>query len=84
MLAHVGTRDADAAYAFMMDVASRLVNRVQLTTDGHAAYLNAVDAAFWRLAPTKGNREPSLGRYSEQPGGRKAYRCVQRADLISN
>lgn len=45
---HVGTRDADAAYAFMMDVASRLANRVQLTTDGHAAYLSAVDAAFSR------------------------------------
>lgn len=45
---HVGTRDADAAYQFMMDVASRLSNRVQLTTDGHAAYLSAVDAAFSR------------------------------------
>ena len=45
---HVGTRDADAAYAFMTDVASRLSNRVQLTTDGHAAYLSAVDAAFSR------------------------------------
>ena len=45
---HVGTRDADAAYAFMMDVASRLASRVQLTTDGHAAYLSAVDAAFSR------------------------------------
>lgn len=43
---HVGTRDADAAYEFMMDVASRLANRVQLTTDGHAAYLSAGDAAF--------------------------------------
>jgi IS1 family transposase len=45
---HVGTRDADAAYAFMMDVAGRLSNRVQLTTDGHGAYLSAVDAAFSR------------------------------------
>lgn len=45
---HVGTRDADAAYAFMMDVASRLSNRVQLTTDGHATYLSAIDAAFSR------------------------------------
>jgi len=43
---YVGTRDADAAYAFMMDVASRLAGRVQLTTDGHKAYLSAVDAAF--------------------------------------
>ena len=45
---HVGTRDADTAYEFMTDVASRLLNRVQLTTDGHAAYLSAVDAAFSR------------------------------------
>ena len=31
----VGSRDAGAAYEFMQDVASRLRNRVQLTTDGH-------------------------------------------------
>lgn len=37
----VGTRDADAAGYFMHDVAYRLANRVQLTTDGHAAYLRA-------------------------------------------
>jgi IS1 family transposase len=43
---YVGTRDADAALTFMRDLASRLANRVQLTTDGHHAYLNAVDAAF--------------------------------------
>lgn len=44
----VGSRDADAAMAFMTDLASRLANRVQLTTDGHHAYLSAVDAAFDR------------------------------------
>jgi hypothetical protein len=32
----------------MMDLASRLTNRVQLTTDGHHAYLSAVDYAFAR------------------------------------
>jgi hypothetical protein len=32
----------------MTDLASRLANRVQLTTDGHHAYLTAVDAAFER------------------------------------
>lgn len=42
----VGTRDAGAAYAFMQDVASRLWDRVQLTTDGHRPYLNAVEDAF--------------------------------------
>ncbi len=44
----VGTRGAQAATAFMRDLASRLANRVQLTTDGHRVYLNAVDEAFAR------------------------------------
>jgi IS1 family transposase len=43
---HVGTRDGACAYEFMTDLASRLKHRVQLTTDGHKAYLDAVDAAF--------------------------------------
>ena len=43
---HVGTRDADSAYAFIHDLASRLANRIQLTTDGHKAYIQAVEDAF--------------------------------------
>jgi IS1 family transposase len=43
---HVGTRDADAARLFMEDLASRLAHRVQLSTDGHTAYLSAVEGAF--------------------------------------
>ncbi len=39
----VGNRDADSANEFMCDVASRLSNRVQLTTDGLRAYLDAVE-----------------------------------------
>ncbi|MEE4012122.1 IS1 family transposase [Roseibium sp. FZY0029] len=42
----VGGRDADFANHFMSDLAARLNNRVQLTTDGHKAYLNAIDNAF--------------------------------------
>jgi IS1 family transposase len=42
----VGTRDAGSAYEFMMDLASRLRWRVQLTTDGHRPYLGAVEDAF--------------------------------------
>ena len=42
----VGGRDAEYANAFMEDVASRLANRVQLTTDGHGPYLEAVEGAF--------------------------------------
>lgn len=43
---HLGARDADAAGYFMEDLASRLAARVQLTTDGHKAYLSAVENAF--------------------------------------
>ena len=42
----VGGRDTEYALAFMDDVRSRLANRVQLTTDGHRAYLRAVEEAF--------------------------------------
>jgi IS1 family transposase len=42
----VGGRDAGYATEFMQDVADRLGNRVQLTTDGHKAYLDAVEDAF--------------------------------------
>ena len=42
----IGGRDAGYATAFMQDVAGRLANRVQLTTDGHRAYLSAVEDAF--------------------------------------
>jgi IS1 family transposase len=42
----IGLRDAGYAYEFMLDLKSRLVNRVQITTDGHKVYLNAVEDAF--------------------------------------
>jgi IS1 family transposase len=42
----IGHRDAGCAYHFMHDLAERLAHRVQLTTDGHRAYLNAVEDAF--------------------------------------
>ena len=42
----VGGRDAGYATEFMQDLAGRLANRVQLTSDGHSAYLSAVEDAF--------------------------------------
>ena len=42
----VGGRGADWAKDFMQDCASRIKNRVQITTDGHKAYLQAVEDAF--------------------------------------
>jgi len=42
----VGGRDAEYALMLMDDLRGRLANRVQLTTDGHKAYLSAVEEAF--------------------------------------
>jgi len=42
----VGNRDAASATVFVKDVAARLASRIQLTTDGHRMYLEAVEQAF--------------------------------------
>lgn len=42
----VGTRDAETGAAFIDDLAGRLSTRIQLTTDGHRAYLDAVQDTF--------------------------------------
>ncbi len=42
----IGHRDSESAEAFMRDLAGRLSNRVQLTSDGHTAYLQAVEDVF--------------------------------------
>lgn len=67
----VGGRDAGYANAFMADVGERLANRVQLTTDGHKAYLEAVEGTFGadvdyaQLIKMYGNApENTKGRYS--------------------
>ena len=67
----VGGRDSEYAMAFMDDVAKRLANRVQMTTDGHKAYLEAVEGAFGcdidyaQLVKMYGNAPESMkGRYS--------------------
>ncbi len=43
---HVGNRDLESATTFIDDLASRLANRVQMTTDGHRPYLEAIESAF--------------------------------------
>jgi len=76
----VGGRDSDYAMAFMDDLKSRLANRVQLTSDGHRAYLEAVEGAFGgdvdyaQLVKLYGASPESMkGRYSpaECIGARK-------------
>jgi len=66
---HVGTRDADAAWLFMRDLASRLTSRVQLTTDGHRAYLDAVDGAFGTMI----DYAMLVKQYGTAPGAEKRY-----------
>ncbi len=67
---NVGGRDAGYASAFMDDVASRLASRVQLTTDGHKPYLEAVEGAFGadidfaQLVKLYGDAPGPAGRYS--------------------
>jgi IS1 family transposase len=66
----VGGRDADYANDFMQDVAARVASRVQLTTDGHKPYLEAVEGAFGAdidyamLIKHYGEPVGALGRYS--------------------
>jgi IS1 family transposase len=66
----VGSRNAHAAQAFIGDLALRLANRVQLTSDGHRPYLEAVEQSFGAeidyamLVKIYGEPTGGLGRYS--------------------
>ena len=42
----IGSRDADAANDFIKDLAGRMASRIQLTSDGHKPYMEAVEGAF--------------------------------------
>src|SRR5437764_10282035 len=69
----IGTRDATSAWWFMRDLTSRLITRVQLTTDGHHAYLQAVEDAFEseidyaQLMKVYGQSREGAARYSPSP-----------------
>ena len=65
-----GLRDGGYATEFVRDIASRLTNRIQLTSDGHRAYLDAVEDAFGgdidyaQLIKIYGATAPGEARYS--------------------
>ncbi len=69
----VGNRGGESAYTLMQDMADRLTDRVQLTTDGHKSYLKAVEAAFGAgvdygmLIKIFGDAGVPPGRYSPSP-----------------
>ncbi len=66
----LGRRDAATAFAFIQDLAGRLAKRVQLTTDGHRAYLSAIEDTFGSdvdyamLVKLYGNDASNETRYS--------------------
>src|ERR1043166_9547110 len=66
----VGARHSVAAREFIQDLAGRLASRIQLTTDGHSVYVNAVDKAFGEeidyamLIKLYGNPTQTEARYS--------------------
>jgi IS1 family transposase len=73
-----GDRSAVSAYRFLMDLAPRLTNRVQLSTDGHTAYLQAVNAAFSNMRVDYGMLVKLYGEGRYSPG-----ECIgARKDII--
>jgi hypothetical protein len=83
----VGNRDGTNANAFMGDVAGRLANRVQLTSDAHHTYLNAVanqfdcNVDYAQLIKIYGEQHLGAGRYSPPVCvGVKLGRCIGDPD----
>lgn len=65
----LGARDAVDAHAFVSDLAGRLSNRVQMTSDGHRPYLEAVEAAFG----TEIDYAMLVKLYGNDPVGERRY-----------
>ncbi len=71
----VGLRDAGHAFRFMRDLQSRLANRVQMTTDGHRAYLQVVEDVFGADI----DYAMLVKLYGQEPESEKRYspaRCI--------
>ncbi|HBG92402.1 MAG: transposase [Nitrospirae bacterium RIFOXYB2_FULL_43_5] len=83
----IGSRDLQTATEFMQDLAGRMKNRIQLTTDGHRVYLDAVDNAFGsnvdfsQLIKLYGNEVEREVRYSPaQCTGTRKVRIIGKPD----
>jgi IS1 family transposase len=65
---NVGAHNLSSAYTFMADLAGRLANRIQLTTDGNSQYLNVMEETFGSNVDyavlQKHYADQSRGRYS--------------------
>jgi IS1 family transposase len=83
----VGDRSADTGRVFVCDLAKRLANRVQITTDGHRAYLESVEAGFGagvdyaQLVKIYGQTVEGQKRYSPpQIVGTETHCCTGNPD----
>jgi IS1 family transposase len=74
----VGGRDAEFALMLMDDLRGRLANRVQLTTDGHSAYLGAVEEAFGADV----DYSMLIKLYGEPPASPEAARRYSPSDCV--
>jgi IS1 family transposase len=83
----VGGRSGATAIEFVCDLSKRLANRVQVTSDGHRAYLEAIEAGFGadvdyaQLIKLYGEVPHPAGRYSPaQINGTKTFCCTGDPD----
>jgi IS1 family transposase len=83
----IGDRSGATAIEFVCDLSKRLANRVQITSDGHRAYLEAVEAGFGadvdyaQLIKMYGEVPHPAGRYSPaQIHGTKTFCCTGDPD----
>ena len=83
----VGDRDGETAIEFVCDLSKRLAHRVQVTNDGHRAYIEAIEAGFGadvdyaQLIKVYGEVPHPAGRYSPAAiQGTKVFCCAGKPD----
>lgn len=74
----IGGRDAEIAHEFIADLASRMSDRIQLTSDGYKKYENAVEAAFGADV----DYAMLVKIYGDAPEGQKRYSPAQCSGTI--
>jgi IS1 family transposase len=74
----IGNRNAFTATVFLKDLAARLQNKVQLTTDGHKMYLIAVEDTFG----TEVNYAQLIKIYGAPPEAEKRYSPAECIEVI--
>lgn len=81
----LGDRNAPTARMFLPDLAGRLSNRVQLTSDSHCAYLRAVEGAFGH-AIDYAQLQKFCGETSESEKRYSPAQCIscKRQELIGD